>query len=123
MKHLRKELRQRADAATRDILKRADVVLVTLTSATDDGPMKLLEESHFDVTIIDEVSQAMEAACWIPLLRTRKCILAGDHLQLPPTILSNESVALLIIFLFRLQLGIYIELFPVIAVFSVFQGL
>jgi ATP-dependent RNA/DNA helicase IGHMBP2 len=90
MKSLRKELRQRADAATRDILKRADVVLVTLTSATDDGPMKLLEESHFDVTIIDEVSQAMEAACWIPLLRTKKCILAGDHLQLPPTILSNE---------------------------------
>ncbi|XP_053400098.1 DNA-binding protein SMUBP-2-like [Mercenaria mercenaria] len=91
MKFLRKELRQRADAATRDILKRADVVLVTLTSATDDGPMKLLEESHFDVTIIDEVSQAMEAACWIPLLRTKKCILAGDHLQLPPTILSNEA--------------------------------
>lgn len=106
MKFLRKELRQRADAATRDILKRADVVLVTLTSATDDGPMKLLEESHFDVTIIDEVSQAMEAACWIPLLRTKKCVLAGDHLQLPPTILSKESVPLLIIFLFRLQLGI-----------------
>ncbi|KAH3838391.1 hypothetical protein DPMN_111800 [Dreissena polymorpha] len=53
--------------------------------------MKLLEESHFDVTIIDEVSQAMEAACWIPLLRSKKCILAGDHLQLPPTIMSKEA--------------------------------
>ena len=90
MKSLRKELRQRTNAATRDILKRADVVLVTLTSATDDGPMKLLEENHFDTVIIDEVSQAMEAACWIPLLRSGKCILAGDHLQLPPTILSKE---------------------------------
>lgn len=87
---MRKELRQREEAATRDILKRADVVLVTLTSATDDGPMKLLEESHFDMTVIDEVSQAMEAACWIPLLRSQKCILAGDHHQLPPTILSKE---------------------------------
>ena len=55
MKHLRKELRQREKGAMRDILRRADIVLVTLTSATDDGPMKLLEESHFDVTIIDEV--------------------------------------------------------------------
>ena len=90
MKYLRKELRQRENTATREILKRADVVLVTLTSATDDGPMKLLEESHFDMTVIDEVSQAMEAACWIPLLRSKKCILAGDHLQLPPTILSTE---------------------------------
>ena len=90
MKHLRKELRQREDAATRDILQRADVVLVTLTSATDDGPMRLVEETHFDVAVIDEVSQAVEAACWIPLLRARKCVLAGDHLQLPPTILSKE---------------------------------
>ncbi|WAR00145.1 SMBP2-like protein [Mya arenaria] len=92
MKHLRKELRQRETTATRDILKRADVILVTLTSATDAGPMKLLEESHFDLTVIDEVSQALEAACWIPLLRSRKCVLAGDHLQLPPTILSNEML-------------------------------
>ena len=34
--------------------------------------------------------QALEAACWIPLLRTGKCVLAGDHHQLPPTILSKE---------------------------------
>ena len=96
MKYLRKELRQRENTATREILKRADVVLVTLTSATDDGPMKLLEESHFDMTVIDEVSQAMEAACWIPLLRSKKCILAGDHLQLPPTILSTQYVSFIV---------------------------
>ncbi|KAK3594546.1 hypothetical protein CHS0354_023602 [Potamilus streckersoni] len=91
MKHLRKELMQREQTATRDILKRANVVLVTLTSATEDGPMKLLNEEHFDLVVIDECSQALEAACWIALLRAPKCVLAGDHLQLPPTILSKEA--------------------------------
>lgn len=57
LKHLRKELRQREAAATRDVLKAADVVLVTLTSCTDDGPLKYLPESHFDLTVIDECSQ------------------------------------------------------------------
>ena len=57
MKTLRKELRQREDAATKDILKRADVVMATLTGATDDGPLKQLAEDHFDIVIVDECSQ------------------------------------------------------------------
>ena len=36
--------------------------------------------------------QAIEASCWIPLLRAAKCVLAGDHMQLPPVILSQEYV-------------------------------
>ncbi|XP_064609271.1 DNA-binding protein SMUBP-2-like [Liolophura sinensis] len=91
LKHLRKELRQREAAATRDVLKAADVVLVTLTSCTDDGPLKYLPEGHFDLTVIDECSQALEAACWLSLLRSPRCVLAGDHLQLPPTILSSKA--------------------------------
>jgi len=38
------------------------------------------------------ILQAIEASCWIPLLRAAKCVLAGDHLQLPPVILSQEYV-------------------------------
>ena len=57
MKTLRKELRQREDAATKDILKRADIVMATLTGATDDGPLKQLQEDHFDIVIVDECSQ------------------------------------------------------------------
>lgn len=45
----------------------------------------------FDVVIIDEASQALEAQCWVPLLRASKVVLAGDHLQLPPTIKSLNS--------------------------------
>ncbi|XP_048663567.1 DNA-binding protein SMUBP-2 [Marmota marmota marmota] len=59
--------------------------------ASADGPLKLLPESHFDVVVIDECAQALEASCWIPLLKARKCILAGDHKQLPPTIVSHKA--------------------------------
>lgn len=58
-KMLRKELRQREEAATREILKRADVVLATLTSAHNDGPLKTLEADHFNMVVIDECSQVL----------------------------------------------------------------
>ena len=45
----------------------------------------------FDVAIIDEAAQALEAASWAALLRARRAVLAGDHLQLPPTIISEEA--------------------------------
>lgn len=50
---------QREEAATREILKHADIVLSTLTSASRDGPLKLLDQGHFDLTIIDECSQVL----------------------------------------------------------------
>ncbi|KAL0629411.1 DNA-binding protein SMUBP-2 [Plecturocebus cupreus] len=58
--------------------------------ASADGPLKLLPEGHFDVVVIDECAQALEASCWIPLLQAGKCILAGDHKQLPPTTISHR---------------------------------
>ncbi|ETE62194.1 DNA-binding protein SMUBP-2, partial [Ophiophagus hannah] len=61
--------------------------------ASSDGPLKLLPENHFDLVVIDECSQALEASCWIPLLKVRKCILAGDHKQLPPIIISHKAAA------------------------------
>ncbi len=43
--------------------------------------------------IFDEASQALEAQCWIPVLASGapKLVLAGDHLQLPPTIKSLNT--------------------------------
>jgi predicted DNA helicase len=46
---------------------------------------------RFDVAIIDEACQSIEPGCWIPLLRCDRVILAGDHCQLPPTIVSHEA--------------------------------
>ncbi|KAM6937427.1 DNA-binding protein SMUBP-2 [Xenentodon cancila] len=90
---LRKELKNRETAAITQILKRADVVLSTNTGACDDGPLKFLPAEHFDWVVIDECAQALESSCWIALLKARKCILAGDYKQLPPTIKSQTAAS------------------------------
>ncbi|XP_075490394.1 uncharacterized protein LOC142528969 isoform X1 [Primulina tabacum] len=84
LKSLSKEERKRQQLAVTDVIKNADVVLTTLTGALS----KKLEGFSFDLVIIDEAAQALEIACWIALLKGPRCILAGDHLQLPPTIQS-----------------------------------
>ncbi|XP_036619740.1 DNA-binding protein SMUBP-2 [Trichosurus vulpecula] len=91
LKLLRRELREREEAAMLGSLSWADVILATNTGASPDGPLKLLPDDHFDLVVIDECAQALEASCWIPLLKARKCILAGDHQQLPPTIVSHQA--------------------------------
>lgn len=91
IKLLRKELKEREEAAIVQSLSAADVVLATNTGASSDGPLKLLPEDYFDVVVVDECAQALEASCWIPLLKAPKCILAGDHKQLPPTTVSHKA--------------------------------
>ncbi|KAK7880609.1 hypothetical protein WMY93_032760, partial [Mugilogobius chulae] len=54
---------------------------------------ELLPPDHFDCVVIDECAQALEGSCWIPLLRARKCVLAGDYKQLPPTIKSQSAAS------------------------------
>jgi superfamily I DNA and/or RNA helicase len=49
------------------------------------------KKEGFDVCIIDEAAQATEAICWIPILISKKLILAGDHKQLPPTVKSIDK--------------------------------
>lgn len=84
---LSKEERKRQQLAVTDVIKNADVVLTTLTGASS----RKLDNTSFDLVIIDEAAQALEIACWIALLKGSRCILAGDHLQLPPTIQSAEA--------------------------------
>ncbi|KAM5558897.1 hypothetical protein ABKV19_020516 [Rosa sericea] len=84
---LSKEERKRQQLAVTDVIKNADVVLTTLTGASS----RKLDHTSFDLVIIDEAAQALEIACWIALLKGSRCILAGDHLQLPPTIQSAEA--------------------------------
>ncbi|ROT69945.1 putative DNA-binding protein SMUBP-2 [Penaeus vannamei] len=91
IKTFRKELYEREMRLTKQILMTSDVILATLTSSSNDGPLKLLREDFFDVVVIDECSQAIEAACYMSLLRAPKLIIAGDHCQLPPTIVSKEA--------------------------------
>ncbi|KAK2995769.1 hypothetical protein RJ640_010745 [Escallonia rubra] len=87
LKTLSKEERKRQQLAVTDVIKNSDVVLTTLTGALSHK----LDSTSFDLVIIDEAAQALEIACWIALLKGSRCILAGDHLQLPPTIQSVEA--------------------------------
>ena len=69
------------------LLELATVVCATLTGLDDE----LLGALQFDLVVIDEAAQTTEPACWIPLLRAKRLVLAGDHCQLAPTILSNAA--------------------------------
>jgi DNA polymerase alpha-associated DNA helicase A len=87
IRELRKEYREREKKVVGTLVGGCKVVLATLHGA---GGFQLRDEK-FDVVIIDEASQALEAQCWVPLLAAKKVVLAGDHLQLPPTIKSLNS--------------------------------
>ncbi|EHK40822.1 uncharacterized protein TrAtP1_004182 [Trichoderma atroviride] len=87
LKELRKEYRERERRCVSNLVGGSKVVLATLHGA---GGFQLRNE-QFDVVIIDEASQALEAQCWVPLLSAKKAVCAGDHLQLPPTIKSLNS--------------------------------
>lgn len=90
---LRKELKAREQKSVVDLLTAAQVVLCTNTGAQDRALRALPPEHAFDVVVIDEAAQALEAACWVPLLRGRRAVLAGDHRQLPPVVKSAEAAA------------------------------
>lgn len=85
LKLLRKEFRQRESKCVDNLVRESSVVLATLHGAGGHQ----LKNQKFDVVIIDEASQALEAQCWISLLGAQKVVLAGDHLQLPPTVKSS----------------------------------
>ena len=84
IKDLRKEFREREGKCVSTLVQGSKVVLATLHGS---GGFQLRHE-RFDVVVIDEASQALEAQCWVALLSAKKLVLAGDHLQLPPTIKS-----------------------------------
>jgi len=89
IKELRKDYRQREASCVDSLVRESKVVLATLHGS---GGF-YLKNQKFDIVVVDEASQALEAQCWVPLLTSgaSKLILAGDHLQLPPTIKSSNS--------------------------------
>jgi superfamily I DNA and/or RNA helicase len=66
----------------------AAVVCATLTGLDAE----VLGDRCFDLAVIDEAAQCTEPACWLPVLRSGALVLAGDHCQLPPTIVSRDAV-------------------------------
>ncbi len=107
VKFLKSELRQREKEVLSSVIKNAQVVLTTLNGTAS----KILQNEEFDVVLVDEASQALEAECWIAILKAKKLILAGDHCQLPPTIKSTDKTAQKLMFtLFERMLKHYPKL-------------
>lgn len=70
-----------------DVVAKAQVITATLVGANHYTVSHL----NYKTVVIDEAGQALEPACWIPILKAEKVVLAGDHCQLPPTIKSDEA--------------------------------
>lgn len=99
IKDLRKDYREREKKVIIDIILESQVVISTLHGAGSYSLRQVrraLDSSNkhlFDVIIIDEVSQSLEAQCWIPIMDfpgVTKLIIAGDNKQLPPVVMSKN---------------------------------
>lgn len=92
--NLRREARSLIDDARKldnravdKIIDGASILCATLTGLNAE----ILGDRVFDLVVIDEACQTPEPACWIAIARAKRLVLAGDHCQLPPTVLSLEA--------------------------------
>jgi ATP-dependent RNA/DNA helicase IGHMBP2 len=70
-----------------NLLNSVQVITATLIGTNSN----ILKNRRFSTVFIDEAAQALEPACWIPILKADKVVMAGDHCQLPPTVKSKEA--------------------------------
>jgi ATP-dependent RNA/DNA helicase IGHMBP2 len=86
-KELNREARELENYLVQKVLDKAHAITCTLIGSTHE----YLKDKIFDTVVVDEAGQAMEPACWVPILKARRVILAGDPFQLPPTVKSQEA--------------------------------
>ena len=84
---LHDEIKRIENKMIRDIIETSDVILSTNSSAA----LESIARTKFDVAIVDEASQATIPSVLIPIAKAHRFILAGDHKQLPPTIISDKA--------------------------------
>ena len=82
-----KEVARLEDYIIGDVVAKAQVIAATPVGSNH----YTVRDLRYHTVVIDEAGQAPEPACWIPILKAKKVILAGDHWQLPPTIKSEEA--------------------------------
>jgi energy-coupling factor transporter ATP-binding protein EcfA2 len=86
-RNIMKEVERMEQYILDDLLGKAQVITATLVGAAH----YTIRDLSFHTAVIDEAGQALEPACWIPVLKAQKLVLAGDHCQLPPTVKSAEA--------------------------------
>ncbi len=88
MERLRERATELEIRINAQLFAEARVIACTLVGSAS----RLLEGQKFGTLFIDEAAQALEAACWIPIRRASRVVLAGDHCQLPPTVKSMAAL-------------------------------
>lgn len=84
------EIKRIENRMIKDIVDSSEVILATNSSSA----LEAIARVKFDVAVIDEASQATIPSVLIPIAKAHRFILAGDHKQLPPTIISDRAGAL-----------------------------
>lgn len=87
VRQIRAQIRSMEDYLVEDLLQQARVIVSTMVGSIN----KHIEGRTFDVVFIDEAAQGLEPASWIPILKAKKVVLAGDPFQLPPTVKSPAA--------------------------------
>ncbi len=86
-RNILKEVERTEQYILDDVIGKSQVIAATLVGANHYTVRGL----RYTTAVIDEAGQALEPACWIPVLKAPRLILAGDHCQLPPTVRSDEA--------------------------------
>ncbi|HCX23038.1 MAG: IGHMBP2 family helicase [Flammeovirgaceae bacterium] len=86
-RNLKDEAHLLEDHMIYDELNKAQVIACTLIGTNS----QYIKGRTFKTLFIDEASQALEPAAWIPIMKSDRVIMAGDHWQLPPTVKSIEA--------------------------------
>src|SRR5690606_30620806 len=84
---IRKEIDRMLDYIVQDVFTKAQVITATLVAANHYA----IRDRRYQTVIIDKAAQALEPACWIPILKADRVVLAGDHCQLPSTVKSSRQ--------------------------------
>jgi ATP-dependent RNA/DNA helicase IGHMBP2 len=79
-RNINKEVERLEQYIIDDVISKANVITATLVGA-----------NHYTVRQLRYHTVVIEPACWIPILKAQKVVMAGDHCQLPPTIKSDEA--------------------------------
>ncbi|MCP4175840.1 MAG: AAA family ATPase [Fuerstiella sp.] len=85
-RELRRHARMLERQAIGEVIAGARVICATVSF-----DFSILDDHPFDLLVIDEACQSVEPGCWVPMKYADRIVLAGDHCQLPPTILSSAA--------------------------------
>ncbi|GMH65840.1 hypothetical protein TrRE_jg7981 [Triparma retinervis] len=100
VKEDRREIRDRTDRVVKEVVGNAKVVFATCVGART----RVMEKEAFDIVVVDEAGMCLEGWAWAAMLKGRRAVLAGDHLQLPPVV-KNAKCEELAVTLFERMMG------------------